>query len=141
MMLVFRHLYIEDRVTVPTVSIKEAAQLLGVTEVTIRRRIRHGDLHAYQQEIPQGFAWMVEVPDDVRPSVGHADDIPGEIQEALHEIIRRQDERIAQLQEQLQAKDRQIGELHVLLQRAQAALPAPKEDRQSWWHRLWQRQR
>ena len=41
--------------------------------------------------------------------------------------------------EQLQAKDRQIEQLHVLLQQAQAALPAPKEDRQSWWQRLWHR--
>jgi hypothetical protein len=29
--------------------------------------------------------------------------------------------------------------LHVLLQQAQAALPAPKEDHPSWWQRLWHR--
>jgi hypothetical protein len=39
--------------------------------------------------------------------------------------------------EQLQAKDRQIEQLHVLLQQAQAALPAPRENR-PWW-RFWQR--
>jgi hypothetical protein len=134
-------------VSVATVSIKEAAHLLGVTEVTIRRRIRNGDLQAHQQERPQGFTWMVEVPDDM-PLLASDEVATPEFHKALQDIIRRQDETIAQLHEQLQtkdqqleAKDRQIGELHVLLQQAQAALPAPKEDRQSWWHRLWQRQR
>ena len=38
-------------------------------------------------------------------------------------------------EQQLESKDKQIGELHVLLQQTQAALPAPKENR-PWW-RLW----
>ena len=42
-------------------------------------------------------------------------------------------------QEELAAKNQQISQLHVLLQQAQAALPVPKEDHQSWWRRLWRR--
>jgi hypothetical protein len=38
--------------------------------------------------------------------------------------------------EELEAKNRQIGELHVLLQQAQAALPAPREEQRTWW-RFW----
>jgi Tfp pilus assembly protein FimV len=41
-------------------------------------------------------------------------------------------------QQQLEAKDKQIEQLHVLLQQAQAALPAPRDNR-SWWQRLWRR--
>jgi hypothetical protein len=41
------------------------------------------------------------------------------------------------MRSQLEAKDKQIEQLHVLLQQAQAALPAPRENR-PWW-RLWQR--
>jgi hypothetical protein len=42
------------------------------------------------------------------------------------------------LKDQVETKDQQIKELHVLLQQAQAALPSPKEIR-SWWRRLWAR--
>ena len=37
---------------------------------------------------------------------------------------------------ELTANNEQIRELHFLLQQAQATLPAPKEDRRSWW-RFW----
>jgi hypothetical protein len=40
--------------------------------------------------------------------------------------------------QQLAAKDEQIRELHILLQQAQAVLPAPKDNR-SWWQRLWRK--
>jgi hypothetical protein len=37
---------------------------------------------------------------------------------------------------QIEAEGREVQELHVLLQQAQAALPAPREDHHSWWRRL-----
>jgi excisionase family DNA binding protein len=127
------------------VSIKEAAQRLGVVEATVRRHIRNRELVAHQVPRPQGFVWMVELPDD---ETGKPDNngMSEELVESLRDTIRRQDETIDQLQEQLQSKDgqleskdRQIEQLHVLLQQAQAALPAPKEDHLSWWQRLWHR--
>ena len=127
------------------VSIKEAAQRLGVVEATVRRHIRNRELVAHQVPRPQGFVWMVELPDD---EAGKPDNngMSEELVESLRDTIRRQDETIDQLQEQLQrkdgqleSKDRQIEQLHVLLQQAQGALPAPREDRPSWWQRLWRR--
>ncbi len=50
------------------ISIKEAAQRLEVAETTVRRRIRNGEVRARQVARPQGFVWMVELPDEV-PSV------------------------------------------------------------------------
>ena len=88
----------------------------------------------------------VEVPDEKVEEQGHQGDgvTALELMEALRDTIKRQDETITQLQGQLQTKDmqldgkdRQIGELHVLVQRAQAALPAPKDGR-PWW-RFWGR--
>jgi uncharacterized membrane protein len=38
---------------------------------------------------------------------------------------------------QIEARGREVQELHVLLQQTQAALPVPKEDHHSWWRRLW----
>jgi hypothetical protein len=40
--------------------------------------------------------------------------------------------------EQLDSKDKQIEQLHVLLQQARAALPVPRENGHSWW-RFWRR--
>jgi excisionase family DNA binding protein len=125
------------------VTIAEAAKLLRVSEHTVRRRVHNGELPSVQVARSQGYIWMVELPDDSPP------DTPplGEIV-ALHQLIDSLNAQVESLKGQLDAKDKQletrareVQELHVLLQQAQAALPAPKEDRQSWWRRLWQRQR
>jgi hypothetical protein len=69
---------------------------------------------------------------------------PGELG-ALRGLVASLNEQLALLksqvlsqQEQLGAKDTQIGQLHVLLQQAQAALPAAGDHR-SWWYKLWHR--
>jgi excisionase family DNA binding protein len=53
---------------VPSVTIAEAAQLLGVGEQTIRRRIKRGELVAEQITRPQGHAWRVRLDDGVTRS-------------------------------------------------------------------------
>jgi hypothetical protein len=67
----------------------------------------------------------VDVPDDlVEPETGEL--------QALRDRVAAQDR-------ELGAKNKQIEQLHILLQQAQAALPAPKKDHPSWWQRLWHR--
>jgi predicted site-specific integrase-resolvase len=44
-------------------SIREAAQRLGVAEPTIRRRLRSGLIPGYQEDPPNG-RWWVDLPDD-----------------------------------------------------------------------------
>ena len=61
-----------------------------------------------------------------------------ELVETLRSQVGSQQKQMDSEQQQLEAKDSQIRELHVLLQQAQAALPAPKENHQSWW-RFWGR--
>jgi hypothetical protein len=56
--------------------------------------------------------------------------------EGQRALIASLNEQVDSLKGQLGSKDRQIEQLHVLVQQAQAALPAPKEQR-SWWRRLW----
>ncbi len=43
------------------VTIKQAAAYLNVSEITVRRRIKKGDLLAVKEETPQGFVWMIEL--------------------------------------------------------------------------------
>jgi excisionase family DNA binding protein len=129
------------------VSIDEAARLLGVSQDTIRRRIRNGELKAHQETRPQGYVWRVILPDKEPEPEGqnHVGNtyLSSELIEALRDTIQRQDDTIAQLWTQLEAKDgqletraREVQELHVLLQQAQAVLPAPRDNR-PWWQRLW----
>lgn len=116
------------------VTISEAAQRLGVSEHTVRRRVRNGELPGSQVATPQGYTWRVEVPDDSPDPAPKAGD--GEVQ-ALRDLIATLQGRMEAQDSELAAKNEQIRELHVLLQQAQAALPAPREDRR-WW-RFWER--
>jgi excisionase family DNA binding protein len=114
------------------VTISEAARLLQVSERTIRRRLHNGELRGSQVSNPGGFAWMVEVPEDLPGGS------PGpEEKVTTAALIDRMADQIKSQQEQLAAKDRQIEQLHVLLQTAQAALPAPREGGRPWWRRFW----
>jgi hypothetical protein len=120
----------------PKVTIKEAAKRLRVSELTIRRRLAKGLISGVQEPTPQGYVWMVELSDD---------EVEGD-QGITQELISRMDDTIAILsdqvkvqQEELVAKNKQIEQLHVLLQQAQAALPAPQENQHSWWYKLWHR--
>ena len=63
-----------------TVSITEAAQRLGVSEKTVRRRLSGGALRGERVKRPQGYTWAVHLDDDVglRPAPvanGHRTDL------------------------------------------------------------------
>lgn len=115
------------------VTIQEAAQTLGVAESTVRRRLRNGELAGEQMTTPQGYTWLVELPDDRSidlESEARPTGEPG----LLRELVDSMRSHLDGLEGQLGTKDRQIEQLHVLLQQAQAALPAPVSPR-SWWRR------
>jgi DNA-binding transcriptional MocR family regulator len=136
----------------------EAAHRLGVSVDTVKRRIQKGELKGHQQPRPQGFVWLVEMPEESNQPGSNPTDTPvdttvstGELRRLEEMVQFLKDElaaRDAQLEswkqeaeahrDQLQAKDRQIEQLHVLLQQAQTALPSPRDNR-SWWQRLWRR--
>ncbi len=102
------------------VTVAEAARILGIPEKTVRRKVRTGELRGAQVHTAQGLRWMVEVPDGTPHQDPHNEDCA-----ALREVI-------ALLKEELEARRREVQELHVLLQASQAALPAPRSTRR-WW--------
>jgi len=135
------------------VTMAEAARRSGVTVETIKRRVRRGELNGHQHPRPQGFTWLIEMPEetddpDSTPSmtpldtpstngeVRRLEDIVCLLQKELDSVRTEAQQQLQTATQQLEAKDKQIGELHVLLQ--QAALPAPKENHRAWW-RFWGR--
>jgi hypothetical protein len=138
-------------------TITEASHQLGVSVHTLKHRLKRGEIEGQQQTTPQGFVWLIEVPDEApKADVGTPDgsddvpvdvacgtsaDIPNATLRELHrmeEFIESLKDEVSTLRSQLETKDRQIGELHVLLQQAQAALPPPRDNR-PWWRRVWPR--
>jgi hypothetical protein len=154
------------------VSMAQAASCLGVSVDTIRRRLHRGELQGKQKPISQGFAWLIEIPDEVIEAGGRQDSSqPGARLEStesqgctqidanldatqqqgqredsshlaatlaaenalLRELVETQRGQLQVLQGELEAKRRDIQELHVLLQRSQdrRALLEPKTRR--WW--------
>jgi hypothetical protein len=115
-------------------TIPEAARRLGVSEHTVRRRVRSGELTGRQVATPQGFTWVVDIPDGLPEPEASSSEV-----QALRELVANLQDRINAQGKELEAKNKQIEQLHVLLQQAQAALPAPRNNR-SWWQRLWRRE-
>jgi hypothetical protein len=137
------------------VTMTEAARRLDVTVETIKRRLRRGELQGQKQPRPQGFTWLIEMPEDTgerdsTPSVTPSDtptsnaevhrleDMISLLQKELDITREELEHQRSVYQSELVSKNKQIEQLHILLQQAQAALPAPRNNR-PWWQRLWRR--
>ena len=118
------------------VTIQEAANTLGIAESTVRRRIRNGELEGQQMPTPQGYTWLVDLPENLKIEKENDQSLVGE-SGLLRELVDSLRSHMDGLENQLGTKDRQIEQLHVLLQQVQTALPPPRPDR-PWW-RVWRR--
>ena len=116
------------------VDVAEAAEILGVSIYTVKRRAKQGDIPAEQRETPTGFKWYVEVPDTSLRQQSESTEAllaaAGEIA-ALQQLV---DELIAdkeKLWEEVEVRRREVSELHILLQRAlqqsPPQLPPPQD--------------
>jgi hypothetical protein len=137
------------------VTMTEAARRLDVTVETVKRRLRRGELQGQKQPRPQGFTWLIEMPEDTgdrdsTPSVTPSDtptsnaevhrleDMISLLQKELDITREELEHQRSVYQSELVSKNKQIEQLHVLLQQAQAALPAPRDSR-PWWRRMWRK--
>lgn len=118
-------------------TIGETASRLGVSEKTIRRRIKKGVIRA----VLSGSPPMYRIHDEEIEKLGLSDvpsskpsDQGKRAKEADHE---EHDEVTKLLMEQIREKDRQIKELHILLQGSQEQhkriLAEAKTSRGPWW--------
>jgi hypothetical protein len=127
------------------VTIAEAAKRLGMSIDSIRRRIAKEELKARKVPSPHGEIYMIELPDDIAAPPA-AEDKDKEDNPVALEAMRKT---IAILENELEARRREVQELHVLLQQAQKQLPPGKTEEKpaetvkaeapkkvSWWQRM-----
>ena len=112
----------------PGLSISKVADILGKSPKTILRWIQRGTLKAHKEEIAGHEEWRMDGIDAVQATVH--DNVQVDV--LLHE----KDAEMDLLKSQIEAKDRQISELHVLLTRTQKTLPEPRKA--PWWQ-FWRR--
>lgn len=113
------------------VTISQAAQLLGISQATIKRRLARGEMAGHQEPRPQGFRWLIEIDMDrinhqntTHPSDGNSTGTtePTALVTTLQAQIQAQGE-------ELESRRREVAELHQLLAQ-QTALNAGKRP---WW--------
>ncbi len=125
------------------VPIKEAAERLGVSADTIKRRVKAGELVGHQKTTAQGFRWLVEVPARSEEEDREREPPAGALLElailrerlaGMERLLEERAERVDELEESLAAEreaatsEREASsQLRVLLQQAQTlagAIPA-----------------
>ena len=123
------------------VGLEEAAKRLNISIGTVRRKLKTGELVGCKKPRPQGYAWEIELPDGMveyptddptSTLLEGSNDTVGEIA-ALRELVATQKRQLEGYERQLDVKDTQISELHVLLQTVQKTLPAPQDHKRWWW--------
>ena len=161
----------DNHPTPPGVTIAEAARALGISREAIRQRLRRGTLPATKvngqwyihldqathhepestasatpEPTPTGDTRLTDPPDGSADGVGYTRLVTHLEQEItfMREELQRKDELLRLEQE---TRRREVSELHVLLQRAQAQIPLPVaaaqpiaappaepvEHRRRWW--------
>lgn len=118
-------------------TVAETAQVFGVSADTIRRRIKRGDLETRREQTPQGFRWLIRLPDEESPaSPQNAPRSPQTAETIDHGAIvvygpDPRDTLIEALQRELELRNREVTRLHDVIgqqahaiERATAALPA-----------------
>ena len=122
-----------------TLTIQAAAQSLGTSEITIRRKLRTGQLSGHQEDPPNG-RWWVEIPDEQlfgSESTAVGSMPKGQEGNLLRDLVDVLKEQVTTLQHHLEIREREVGELHVIIQQQALALPAPSGRNRGWWRKIW----
>jgi len=82
----------------------------------------------------------VEVPDEqfVGSDNAASSSVPeGQEGHLLRDLVGVLKDQVTSLQHHLEIRDREVGELHVIIQQQALALPAPSGNSQGWWRKIW----
>ncbi len=127
------------------VGIGEAAQYFGVSSKTIRRWIQSGRLPAQKLYKGKGYEYLVDISGNTPGQIPSRQitedvDMPSQsgdkIEPAMENLsiaLEAKDELIKHLQEEITEKNRQIGEILLVLRQTQVLLPEAKQEKRWWW--------
>lgn len=130
----------------PTYSIAEAAELLGLSRKTVRRRIHRGELPAAMEEGPYGPEYRIPA-----EAINTAQQIIDVVKVERTDprtlalaIVQALDERDQGLQEEIAQLRRQVEELtealedrdQQLVEQLRGVLDEKQKSKSSWWQRL-----
>ena len=124
-----------------TLTIQAAAQSLGTSEITVRRKLRTGQLSGHQEDPPNG-RWWVEIPDEqlIGADSAASGSMPeGQEGHLLRDLVGVLKDQVTTLQHHLEIREREVGELHVIIQQQALVLPAPGERGRGWLRNIWSR--
>ncbi len=122
-----------------TLTIQAAAQSLGTSEITVRRKLRTGQLSGHQEDPPNG-RWWVELSDEqlIGADSAASGSMPeGQEGHLLRDLVGVLKDQVTTLQHHLEIREREVGELHVIIQQQALALPALGGSSRGWWRKIW----
>jgi len=109
-----------------SVGIAEASRILGLSQDTVRKRVKSGEIPGTKHRAAGGFRWLVNLPSvDTKSGETPSDD------RDLVQVLKNQ---VEDLKDQLINRTREISELHQLL--GARSLGAGVE--RGWWQ-FWKR--
>jgi len=125
------------------IKIKQAAEILGVSEKTIRRRIAKGQIQVTKGKTPQGFIYLIDI--------NHSDSNPSEKSSEVNsediannnksnildlELLKKQfeikDEQIESQKRQIESQINQINDLYRIIPKLQSDIIKISE-KHPWW--------
>jgi hypothetical protein len=101
------------------VSVKDAAAALGLSELTVKRRIKAGTLKGQQEKTTTGFRWLVELPEGI--SIDTSTPSEDSKDEGWIELVSELRQQNDWFKQELDKRGREVSELHILLRREQEA--------------------
>ena len=123
------------------IKINQAAEILGVSEKTIRRRIAKGQIQATKGKTPQGFIYLIDINDHIPSKSQDSLEIKGENSnppenildlELLKKQFELKDQQIESQKNQIESQINQITELYKIIPKLQSDI-SRISDKSSWW--------
>ncbi len=150
----------------PKLTIKEAAEQLGISEVSVRRRLKKGDLHGERMATAQGYTWLVVLADAEETVTPHqngqneatdhllVEELRGQDDYLKHELAERRREHdrdrddwredlhrvhtlMAQQGQTIQALTQRVEQLPAQVRVDEHAGDTAEDASAPWWRRWW----
>ncbi|MBA4078270.1 MAG: hypothetical protein C0508_24800 [Cyanobacteria bacterium PR.023] len=121
-----------------SLTIKEAARVLGISQNSVRAKLKSGALSGCKVKGPTGEQWRVELTKVTSDLTKPTKEVTKTIEPAQNVEVLRLLEIIEKQNHRLEAASGQIGYLQAQLENSQDTIRLLEDrSRKPWWRRLW----